>query len=359
MNIKNRKPLKSLPILALTLSCALFSVFTSSNNANAQNNDAYNSYQQYYQRQAGGYDTNNDAQKNQAYQQQYNNQQAISSYNANAAIAAYPTVSIEKTAKSGGKSAAAKMGLDYKDDLGVQSRVALVIDQDSNRVLYEKNTHAVLPMASITKLMSALVTLEANLPLDEVLTITNQDIVKESGGSSKKLHLGSRLTRQETLLVALMSSDNVAASALSTYYPGGRDNFVAAMNRKAKQLGMNDTRYVDSSGISSNNVTSAYDLGRLVYAASQYQLIKQFSTHLNYSANGKSFNTTNRLIKSGNWEITLQKTGTLKSAGKCLVMQAKVMGRTVIMVLLDAVGGSSQRFDDAVRIKNWLEGRLS
>ncbi len=320
-------------------------------------NAGYNSdYQNYYQNQTNGnyYNYQNDAQNNTNYQPSYNNERAKQVNND----APFNMIEHKNVRVSNGK----KMGLRTADALSLQSSVALVIDQDANRVLYEKNTHAVLPIASITKVMTSLVVMDAKLPLDEILTITDEDI-DYAKNTSSRLKLGQRLTRQEMLLLALMSSENRAASALGRYYPGGRPAFIAAMNRKCKELGMNDSRFTDSNGLSSHNVSSAYDLGRLVFAASQYPLIRNFSTSLNYNivsptGNVLDYKNTNRLVKQGNWEILMQKTGYISEAGKCLVLQAKVMGRSVIIVLLDAAASAS-RFNDALRIKSWLEGALS
>ncbi len=318
----------------------------------AQNTGYNNSYQQYYQQQSGYYDYNNDAKNNQNYKSPYDYK------NSNDALAPAQMVERKNVKSSNGKL----LGLRGIDALSLKSSVALVIDQDANRVLYEKNTHAVLPIASITKVMTSLVVLDAKLPMDEILTITDEDVDYQKHTSSR-LRVGQRLTRQEMLLLALMSSENRAASALGRYYPGGKPAFVASMNRKAKELGMNDSKFVDSNGLSSQNVSSAYDLGRMVFAASQHTVIRNFSTNLNYnivSANGSilPYKNTNRLIKEGNWEIGMQKTGYISEAGKCLVMQAKIMGRSVILVLLDAAA-SAARFNDALRIKAWLESSVS
>jgi len=326
-------------ILIAMLSCTL---------ANAQTAGYNNAYQQYYQQQSGYYQYNNDAKQNPNYTTPY---QYNSSNNPEAPNASFDRKNIRT---SYGKA----LGLRNKDSLALKSSVALVIDQDNNRVLYEKNTHAVLPIASITKVMTSLVVMDAKLPLDEILTVTEEDVDYQKNTSSR-LKVGQRLTRQEMLLLALMSSENRAASALGRYYPGGKPSFIAAMNRKAKSLGMNDTRYVDSSGLSSQNVSSAYDLGRVVYAASQYPLIKSFSTNISYNILGINsqpliFKNTNRLVRAGNWEIGMQKTGYISEAGKCLVMQAKVLGHSIIMVFLDS-SGSADRFNDALRIKAWLE----
>ncbi|CAM3030349.1 D-alanyl-D-alanine endopeptidase [Cupriavidus taiwanensis] len=250
------------------------------------------------------------------------------------------------------------MGLrDTDDALALRSSVALVMDQNSNEVLFQKNASAVLPIASITKLMTALVVMDSRLPMDEVLTITEEDRDTEKHSSSR-LRFGTQLTRQELLLLALMSSENRAASALGRHYPGGLPAFVQAMNRKARELGMNDSHFVDSSGLSSSNVSSATDLVRMVNAAYRNPTIREFSTQTEHEVNvlGRTqhYVSTNRLVRGGNWEIGLQKTGFISEAGQCLVMQARVQGRNVVMVFLDSAGKLS-RFADANRVKDWLE----
>ncbi|MFS8930827.1 D-alanyl-D-alanine endopeptidase [Cupriavidus taiwanensis] len=250
------------------------------------------------------------------------------------------------------------MGLrDTDDALALRSSVALVMDQNSNEVLFQKNAGAVLPIASITKLMTALVVMDSRLPMDEVLTITEEDRDTEKHSSSR-LRFGTQLTRQELLLLALMSSENRAASALGRHYPGGLPAFVQAMNRKARELGMNDSHFVDSSGLSSSNVSSATDLVRMVNAAYRNPTIREYSTQTEHEVNvlGRTqhYVSTNRLVRGGNWEIGLQKTGFISEAGQCLVMQARVHGRNVVMVFLDSAGKLS-RFADANRVKDWLE----
>ena len=246
---------------------------------------------------------------------------------------------------------------DTDDALSLRSSVALVMDQNSNEVLFQKNAAAVLPIASITKLMTALVVMDARLPMDEVLTITEEDRDTEKHSSSR-LRFGTQLTREELLLLALMSSENRAASALGRHYPGGLPAFVQAMNRKARELGMNDSHFVDSSGLSSSNVSSALDLARLVKAAYRNPTIRAFSTQTEHEVNvlGRTqhYVSTNRLVRGGNWDIGLQKTGFISEAGRCLVMQARVGGRDVVMVFLDS-SGNLTRFADANRVRDWLE----
>lgn len=245
---------------------------------------------------------------------------------------------------------------DTADPLDLKSSVAYVMDQDTNEVLLNKNSTAVLPIASITKLMTGLVVTEAKLPLDEMLTITQDDVDTEKGSSSR-LQVGTRLTRGEMLHLALMSSENRAASALGRHFPGGLPAFVTAMNAKAKQLGMHDTRYVEPTGLSSQNQSSAKDLSLLVKTASTVPLLRELSTSPEYQVEvGErqlQYRTTNRLVLNPSWEIGLQKTGYITEAGQCLVMQAQLAGRKLIMVLLDSAGKYS-RIGDAERIRQWL-----
>ena len=250
-----------------------------------------------------------------------------------------------------------KAGLTGADDpLDLKSSVALVMDQDTNEVLFSKNPEAVLPIASITKLMTATIVVEANQPLDEVLAITDDDVDTQKHSGSR-LAVGTHLTRGEMLHLALMSSENRAAHALGRNYPGGLPAFVAAMNRKARELGMQDTRYVEPTGLSSANQSSAHDLALLVKAAHQHELIRELSTSQEYQvAVGRrqlQFRTTNALVRSPSWDIGLQKTGYIAEAGRCMVMQAQLAGRKLIMVLLDSAGKYS-RIGDAERIRKWL-----
>jgi len=249
-------------------------------------------------------------------------------------------------------------GLQFtQDPLELKSNVALVIDQENSQVLFEKNAAVSLPIASITKLMTSLVVLEANQDMDEVLEVTNSDIDTEKGSSSR-LSIGSKLKRSDMLHIALMSSENRAASSLGRNYPGGLQACVAAMNVKAMMLGMVETHYVDSTGLSSQNVASAKDLAKLVSAAYSQPVIRQYSTDTKYSVHpgGKilDYFSSNRLTSNSDWEIGLQKTGYITEAGRCLVMQAMIEGRAVVMVFLDSKGKYS-RFADAGRIRKWLE----
>lgn len=243
------------------------------------------------------------------------------------------------------------------DPLDLKSSVALVIDQDTQEVLLSKNDHAVLPIASLTKLMTGLLISQADLPMDELITITQDDVDTEKGSSSR-LAVGTTLTRGEMLHLALMSSENRAAHALGRTYPGGLDAFVAQMNAKAKLLGMTDTRYVEPTGLSSRNQSSARDLATLVNVAHGDALLRELSTSPSYEvAVGRrtlQYNNTNGLVRNPSWDIGLQKTGYISEAGRCLVMQAKVAGRKLIMVFLDSAGKFS-RLGDAERVRNWVE----
>jgi len=248
-----------------------------------------------------------------------------------------------------------------EDPLDLKSSVALVIDQDTQQVLFSKNPQAVLPIASITKLMTALVVTEAGLSLDEMLSISQDDVDTEKGSRSR-LTVGTQLTRGEMLLLALMSSENRAAHALGRHYPGGMDAFVGAMNAKAKLLGMGDTRYVEPTGLSSQNRSSANDLARLVDASYAHPIIRELSTSREAQVDvGKrqlQFRSTNGLMRNPEWDIGLQKTGYISEAGRCLVMQAELAGRKLIMVLLDSAGKYS-RIGDAERIRKWLDQSVS
>lgn len=250
------------------------------------------------------------------------------------------------------------VGLQHTPDpLELKSSVAYVMDQASSEVLFEKNANVALPMASITKLMTSLVVLEANQNMDEMLTITEDDLDKEKFTSSR-LKVGVQLPRSTMLHLALMSSENRAASSLGRHYPGGMPVFVAAMNAKAKALGMQDSHYVDANGLSSQNVASARDLAKLVVAAYQQPVIRQYSTDpkAEVDAGGRTLHyaNTNHLVSNPDWDIGLQKTGYISEAGRCLVMQARIEGRPVVMVFLDSKGKQS-RLGDAGRIRKWLE----
>jgi D-alanyl-D-alanine endopeptidase (penicillin-binding protein 7) len=243
------------------------------------------------------------------------------------------------------------------DPLDLKSSVALVIDQETDEVLLRKNENVVLPIASLTKLMTSVIVNDAALPMDETLTITQDDVDTEKGSRSR-LVVGTTLSRGELLHLALMSSENRAAHALGRTFPGGMATFVSRMNAKAQSLGMKDTRYVEPTGLSSQNQSSAHDLALLVNAAYADPVIRELSTSPGHSVDighrTLQYNTTNRLVKNPDWEIGLQKTGYISEAGQCLVMQASIAGRKVIMVFLDSAGKLS-RLGDAERVRKWVE----
>lgn len=243
------------------------------------------------------------------------------------------------------------------DPLELRSNAAFVLDQSSSEVLFDKNSSVSLPIASITKLMTGLIVVESKPDMNEVLEITSDDIDRIKNSASR-LAVGTRLPRTELLHLALMSSENRAASALGRNYPGGLPAFVAAMNAKAKVLGMRDTHFVDSNGLSSSNVASARDLAKLVMAAQQHAILRQYSTAPEsvVESRGRSlqYRNTNHLVNNPAWDIGLQKTGYIAEAGRCLVMQAFIKGRSIVMIFLDSKGKES-RLADAGRIRKWIE----
>jgi len=270
-----------------------------------------------------------------------------------------PRVTVQYKAK---KMATARtvrriVSLDDARHLALQSSAVLVQDQATGAILFEKNPNAILPIASITKLMTAMVVLDAQPDLKESVEVSQEDVDLVKGTRSR-LKVGTHLEREEMLRLALMSSENRAASALSRHYPGGREAFVAAMNQKAQALGLADTRFQDATGLTAANVSSPRDLAKLVNAAHQYPLIREFSTASEgeFSIAGRSqhFSNTNTLVKSPAWEIGLSKTGYINEAGKCLVMQAWLNNKPTIIVLLDS-WGKMTRIGDANRIKRWIE----
>ncbi|MBU3580545.1 serine hydrolase [Polynucleobacter sp. AP-Capit-er-40B-B4] len=241
------------------------------------------------------------------------------------------------------------------DELNLKSSVAMVVNQDTKEVYFEKNPSVSLPIASITKLMTAMVVLDAKMPLDETLVINSEDVQIYR---TSRLAGGTVLTREEALLLALMSSENRAAYTLGRNYPGGIPSFVGAMNRKAKELGMDHSHFADPTGLLSENVATAEDLTRMLSAAYQYKTIREFSTWpdltMVIAKRPQKFLNTNRLVRSGDMNIGLQKTGFINAAGKCLVMQARVNNTPLLLVFLDSVGTQS-RFADAVRVRDWYE----
>ena len=258
------------------------------------------------------------------------------------------------------ESLAAEVGRDSRQLL-LRSAAAIVADQETGEFLIQKQATAVLPIASITKLMTAMVVLDAGIDLEESLTIEQGDMFGLRRRARSLLPIGTELTRRDTLLIALMASDNRCARALGRTFPGGLDACISAMNAKAQSLGLIETHFEDTTGLSSGNVSSARDLVRLVDTAYQYSIIREFTTCKKaVIPSGRrvlKFHNTNRLIQNSRWQIGLSKTGFIGAAGRCLVMQAQVAQRSLIIVLLDSQGKLT-RIGDANRIKYWLEGLL-
>ena len=272
---------------------------------------------------------------------------------------AFGAQAADKTAKTKAAKLSATPEFTQEGDPILQSSSVLVLDPNTGKPLYSKNADHVAPIASITKLMTAMVVLDAKLDLNEPVEITSDDLdtIKHT---SSRLPVGAHFRRDDLLRLALMASDNRAAAALGRNFPGGLPAFVEAMNVKAKTIGLTQTRYVDSSGLSPGNVSSPQDLGKLVGVASQYPLIREYSTTravsvtLPESKKTMKFVNTNGLVRASDWQIGLQKTGYISEAGKCLVMQAIVANQPVIIVLLDSWGRLT-RIGDANRIRKWLE----
>ena len=241
--------------------------------------------------------------------------------------------------------------------LALYSASALVIDQETGQAIIEKQSGTVVPIASISKLMTAMVVLDAKLDMNEVITIGDDD-VDGLKGTRSRLPVGTAMTRETAMLLALMSSENRAANSLGRHYPGGMPAFVRAMNRKAQALGMLNSRFEEPTGLSSNNVSTAHDLARMVAAAARYPEIRTFSTtgeaRIDLNGHIREFHNTNALVRSDNWEIGVSKTGYISEAGRCLVMQARVADKPVVIVLLDSAGKMT-RVGDANRIKRWME----
>jgi D-alanyl-D-alanine endopeptidase (penicillin-binding protein 7) len=251
------------------------------------------------------------------------------------------------------------------DDAGnplIRSSAFYVQDLNTGEVLLQKNANAPLPIASITKLMTSMVVLDAHQNLNEVLEISDSDI-DHIKSTTSHLTVGTRLTREELMHLALMASENRAASALARNYPGGMPAFLEAMNVKARLMGLSETHFYDGTGLTKNNVSSARDLAIMVANASRYPLIREFSTSSEHTADlagGRShtFHTTNSLVKSPEWQIDVQKTGYINESGKCLVMQAWMGNKPLAIVLLDSWGRFT-RLADANRIRKWLEASLA
>jgi len=242
----------------------------------------------------------------------------------------------------------------------LRSSAFLVQDLDSGQILLEKNANLTQPIASITKLMTAMVVLDANLDMQQMLEVTDDDVDRLKGTSSH-LPVGTHLTRENMLRLALMASENRAASALGRSFPGGLPAFIEAMNSKAESLGLRDTRFYDSIGLNKNNVSSARDLVAMTTAASRYPVIRDFTTTAEYSVpikgRERSFHNTNALVRNSDWQINVSKTGYINESGKCLVMQAVLASKRVAIVLLDS-WGSYTRVADANRIRKWVETTL-
>lgn len=253
-------------------------------------------------------------------------------------------------------SVARQAGLDKVfDPLSLTSSAAYILDQSSLKVLFKKNAHIPLPMASVTKLMTALVVVESMQDMNEIIEVTKEDASRALGS---RLKVGTQTTRGNLLHLALMSSENRAAAALGRNYPGGYPAFVAAMNIKAQVLGMSHTHYVDTTGLSKENVASAQDLAKLVMAAAQHPILKQYSTDTGYEINDGfryiHYANTNSLVHNPHIDIELQKTGFISAAGNCVVMQVMIENRPVVMVFLDAPGKKS-RAQDVLKIRDWLQ----
>lgn len=278
---------------------------------------------------------------------------------------------VTRHASAGGKKAMTRVAahepfqhrLNSQDEaapqaLSLNSTAVVVFNESNGEVLYSKNNNNPMPIASITKLLTAMVVLDAHLPMDEMITIDDAD-VDTLRNTGSRLPVGTSMTRAETMLLMLMSSENRAAAAMARNYPGGTAAFVARMNRKAQAIGMKNARFYDSSGLNGGNVATAADLVHLVQAAHDYPEIREFSTtqaHELVLASGRrlAYHNTNSLVKDDDWQIGLQKTGFINEAGKCVVMQATIANTPLVIVLLDS-DGKYQRLADANRIKRWIE----
>jgi D-alanyl-D-alanine endopeptidase (penicillin-binding protein 7) len=245
------------------------------------------------------------------------------------------------------------------DNPGVQSVGVLVLNEQNGEIMYEKNADTLTPIASITKLMTAMVTLDAQLPLNELLTISQAD-VDTLKNTSSRLTVGTTLTRGELLLLALMASENRAAAALARTFPAGQAVFIRKMNEKAQSLGMRNSRFYDSTGLTPNNISTPRELALMVKAAHRYPEIHDFTTSSEYSfvsnqsGRNLAFHNTNPLVKEVDWNIGVSKTGFINEAGRCLVMQATINGTPVVIVLLDS-NGKYTRIGDAQRVRKWIE----
>jgi D-alanyl-D-alanine endopeptidase (penicillin-binding protein 7) len=244
----------------------------------------------------------------------------------------------------------------------LQSAIAMIYDEQDQQPIYSKNADNVVPIASITKLMTAMVILDAKLPMDEPISISAEDR-DHLKGTKSRMRNGMTLTRDELVKLALMASENRAAAALARTYPGGTPVMLAMMNAKARELGMTSTQFFDPTGLNSTNVSTAQDLVKMVMAAQTYPEIQRYTTSTSHTVQvderrSLRFSNTNPLVRNSQWEIGLSKTGYISEAGRCLVMQAKITNRPVVIVLLDS-WGKRTRVGDAVRIKNWMENKTS
>jgi serine-type D-Ala-D-Ala endopeptidase (penicillin-binding protein 7) len=246
------------------------------------------------------------------------------------------------------------------DEPGLRSSAALVLDETHSTVLYSRHADVAMPIASISKLVTTLTVADAKQPMDEVLEITDEDRAIGKGASSR-LAVGTRLTRGDLFHLALMASENRAAHALARNYPGGMAAFMPAMNAKAKELGMTSSHFVEPTGLSSDNVASPEDLSKLVMAASKNATIREYSTDPAYDVRvGRrmvGFHNTNSLVNNPTWDIVVQKTGYIEEAGRCMVMQTVIEGRTIVIVLLNSFGKQT-RVADATRVRRWMEAKL-
>lgn len=273
------------------------------------------------------------------------------------AATAHSADSASVTTKSTTTKTSATKKAPAKQEVAANS--ALVVDLKTNEVLYSSNPDAVRPIASVTKLMTAMVTLDAKLPMDEKLAININD-TKEMRGVYSRVRIGSVISRKDMLLLTLMSSENRAAASLAHHYPGGHKAFIKAMNAKAKALGMKNTRYVEPTGLSEKNVSSAKDLVVLLKASQGYPMLGQLSSTEKKTVTfakpkySLDFRNTNRLVYKDNWDIHLTKTGFTNAAGHCLVMRTEMAKRQVAFVVLDAYGKYTH-VADANRLRHWLE----
>lgn len=297
--------------------------------------------------------------------QSYTKTKSKAASKAYAKSKAKPSPKSYRKARSPAKSHPVRLTRPIEDDAGhpdLKSSAVLVIDQADGRTLYAKNITAVQPIASITKLMTAMVVLDAKLDLGEPVAISEDD-VDELKHTRSRLTIGTTLARDDLMRLALMASENRAASALARAYPGGTPAFVSAMNQKAVELAMYRTRFVDSTGLSSENVSTAEDLAKMVEAAYSYPVIQQYTTltgHTVSVASGRlvAYGNSNGLVKNEHWNIGVSKTGYISEAGRCLVMQARIATKPVVIVLLDS-WGKHTRIGDANRIKKWIESQLA